>query len=98
MQTNTPIPDWQQTFIREAAIKRLMILEGNVNDIFYDPKQRQYVNLPEYLRRIIQQTPNLSFTLTGVWDQIDGLRFQDDQMRDRFLKALQIASNPGRNT
>jgi len=73
-------------------------MEGNVNDIFYDSQQRQYVNLPEYLRRIIEHNQNLSFTLVGVWDQIDGLRFQDDQMRDRFLKALQIASNTARKT
>jgi len=98
MQNNTFIPEWQQTFTREAAIKRLIIMEGNVNDIFYDPLQRQYVALPEYLRRIIEHNQNLNFTLSGVWDQIDGLRFQDDQIRDRFLKGIQNASNTTRKT
>jgi len=56
MQTSTSNPEWLQTFTREAAIKRLLILEGNVNDIFYDPEQRQYVNLSERLRRVIGQT------------------------------------------
>jgi len=98
MQTNTFTPEWQQIFTREINIRRLLIMEGNVNDIFYDSQQRQYVNLPEYLRRIIERNQNLSFTLVGVWDQIDGLRFQDGQMRDRFLRALQNASNNARKT
>jgi len=66
MQTSTSIPECLQTLTREAAIKRLLILEGNVNDIFYDPEQRQYVNLSECLRRVIRQTQNLSFTLMGL--------------------------------
>jgi len=98
MQNNTFIPDWQQSFVRETAIRRLLILEGSVNDIFYDPQQRQYLTLPEHLRRIIERNPNYPFTIFGVWDQIDGLRFQDDLMRDRFLKAVQAASNPARKT
>jgi len=98
MPNNTLVSEWQQTFIREAAVRRLMFLEGNVNDLFYDPQQRQYVTLPEHLRRIIERNQNLAFTVVGVWDQIDGLRFQNEQMRDRFLKALQIASNTDRKT
>jgi len=87
-------PQWQQNFVREAAIRRLILLEGNVNDIFYDAEQRQYTALPESLRRMIARCDSLSFARAGLWDQVDGLRFQDAAMRDRFLQSLQGPAPP----
>ena len=95
MQNNTEHqPQWQQNVLREAAIKRLHIMAGNVNDMFYDYQLRQYITLPEYLRRLIDRSESLSFDLMGLWDQVDGLRFHETTMRDRFLKALQGPANP----
>ena len=94
MPTNTQQPDWLVNFLREAAIKRLVIVHGNVNDIYYDTEQRQYVALPEVLLRKLGRDENVSFDLTGLWDQADGLTFQDNTMRDRFIKAMQGGENP----
>ena len=80
---------WLQTLQREAAIRKLLILHDNTQDTFYDEQQREYVNLPQLLLRLFQRNTQLGFTLTGQWDQVDGLRFGDKKMRDRFLAALQ---------
>ena len=87
-QNTNGYPEWLQTTLREAAIKQILILDGNVQDIFYDPQQRQYVTLPELLARMLGQGQALGFSITGVWDQIDGLRFGDKQTRERFQNAL----------
>ncbi len=98
MMTNNKLqPDWLVNFLREAAIKRLVIIEGNVNDLYYDTEQRQYVTLCEYLRRMLERDEKFSFDLTGMWDQADGLMFQEDTMRDRFLKALQDGEKASQN-
>lgn len=81
-------PDWILSFEREAAIKRVLILEGNVQDIFYDQNQREYVGLPELLARILETNEKLSFTLNANWDQSDGLRFRSDKQQADFEKIL----------
>ncbi|MDD5459634.1 MAG: AAA family ATPase, partial [Phycisphaerae bacterium] len=99
MQNNTTLqqPQWLQNFLREGDIKRLILLEGNVNDIFYDPDQRQYTSLPQYIRRTIERNESFSFNFTGLWDQIDGLKFKDNAIRDKFLKALQSAPDQNKS-
>ncbi len=85
--SNHEYPDWVQTLQRDAPISRGLILYGNVQDTFYDPRQRQYVTLPELLLRLLSQA-TLGFTMAGLWDQVDGLRFPEEQMLSRFHKAL----------
>ena len=87
-QNGNCCPEWLQTTLREAAIRRTLILDGNVNDIFYDSQQREYVSLPELLVRMFGRSESLKFSITGVWDQVDGLRFSDNRTRDRFQNAL----------
>ena len=81
-------PEWLQTTLREAAIRQILILDGNVQDIFYDPQQRQYVTLPELLVRMLGHSQAPGFSITAVWDQIDGLRFGNKRTRERFQSAL----------
>jgi hypothetical protein len=86
--SNHEYPEWIQMLHRDAPISRGLILYGNVQDTFYDPQQRQYVTLPELLLRILTRDTALGFSMAGVWDQIDGLRFPEERMLNRFYKAL----------
>jgi hypothetical protein len=85
---NQDYPEWVPMLQRDAPISRGLILYGNVQDTFYDPQQRQYVALPELLLRIFTRDTTLGFSMAGLWDQVDGLRFPDERMLGRFHKAL----------
>ena len=85
---NQENPKWIQSLLQQAPISRALILFGNVQDTFYDHQQRQYVTLPELLIRIFTRDKNLRYSMTGIWDQIDGLRFPDPQMLNRFRKPV----------
>jgi len=85
-QTQNEYPDWLQAVIREARLRKALILHGNVRDIYYDPKQRQYVTLAELLLRILPREN--TFTLAGQWDQADGLRFHNEAMLQQFQDCL----------
>lgn len=87
-------PDWIRAVMREASFRRGLILYGNVRDIFYDDQQRQYVTLPELLIRLFARDKSLGFTIAGVWDLVDGLRFPDDRTLGRFREA--VSRGPGR--
>lgn len=76
------------TVCREARLRKVLILEGNVQDIFYDHEQREYVLLMELLARTIRRDQELGFTMVSTWDLADGLRFSDDPTREKFQKAL----------
>ncbi|MHB9071262.1 MAG: AAA family ATPase [Sedimentisphaerales bacterium] len=91
MTTNQPdkiVPEWLDAFQREAAIKRVIILEGNVQDIFYDSRQREYILLPQLLKRTLEKSTASNFTLFSTWDHADGLKFSDKKDCDRFKKLL----------
>jgi hypothetical protein len=85
---NHEYPEWMQMLQRDAPISRALILYGNVQDTFYDPQQRQYVTLSELLLRILTRETSLGFSVAGLWDQVDGLRFPDERTLSRFHKAL----------
>jgi hypothetical protein len=88
MSNDAPYADWIRTTLREASIRRGLVLYGNVRDIFYDPQQRQHVTLPELLVRLFVRERSLGFTMAGVWDQVDGLRFPDSRALNRFHDAV----------
>lgn len=79
---------WLETVCREARLRKVLILEGNVQDIFYDHEQREYVLLKELLARTMRRDQRLGFTIASTWDLVDGLRFNDDHAREKFQKAL----------
>ena len=87
-QKNNDYPEWLQTTLREAAIRQILILDGNVQDIFYDPQQREYSTLPQFLLRMFDRTKALDFSIAGIWDQVDGLRFKDSRELEKFKNVL----------
>ncbi len=97
MNENESTPDWLRTTLREAAIRPGLILYGNVRDRVYDPQQHELVTLTEFLMRTFSRDSELGFTLTGVWDQADGLRFANGRMLQRFHDALRPQSAGTRN-
>jgi len=85
---NQEYPEWVHAILREAEIRRGLILYSNTQDTFYDPEQREYCTLPELLTRIFMRNKALGFSITGLWDQVDGLRFPNNRMLDRFRNAV----------
>lgn len=88
MDTTTTQPEWLRTTLREIGTRSGVILHGNVHDLVYDPQQRQEVHLSEYLLRCAAREHTQGFTLIGIWDQVDGLRFPNQRMLQRFQNAL----------
>jgi len=86
---NDNLLDWLQDLRREAGIRKGLILHGNARDIFYDSRDRQYVTLAELVVRILSRDSSLGFTLVGVWDLVDGLRFPNDKSAGRFREIVQ---------
>lgn len=77
--------EWSRTILREAPVRRGLVLYGNTRDLFYDEAERCYVTLPELiLRRLAHAGQGLGFTIAGVWDNADGLRFASERMERRF--------------
>lgn len=77
--------EWLRTTLREAPVRRGLLLYGNTRDLFFDEERRSYVTLPELvLQRLTSGSENLGFTLAGVWDHADGLRFANNRMERRF--------------
>jgi hypothetical protein len=97
MDRNDSTPDWLRTTRREAAIRPAFILYGNVRDLVYDPQQHELVTLTEFLMRTFSRDTELGFTLVGVWDQADGLRFANGRMLERFHDALRPQSAGARS-
>ena len=91
-QLNPGYPDWVPTMLREAAVRRGLVLYGNIRDVFYDPVQRQYVTIPELLIRLFTREEGLGFTMAGLWDSADGLRFPGAKMLNRFREVLSRGS------
>jgi DNA polymerase III delta prime subunit len=54
---------------REVGIKRCVILDGNVGDVYLD-SNRRIVNIKEYLTQMLQQ---MDYDDILYWDRVDGL-------------------------
>ncbi len=91
----TNMDDWLRAAHREAGFRNGLILDGNVKDMFFDSHDQQYLTLPELLVRSLRRDRTLGFTIAGVWDQADGLRFPDGSSARRFNDAL--SGNPRSN-
>ena len=86
--TNNDQASWMRTVAREAGVRRGLIIDGHVRDIFHDPSQREYVLLAELLARVLLRDSAPGFTLVGQWDHVDGLRFSDARMLQRFQEVI----------
>lgn len=77
--------EWLRTTLREAPVRRGLVLYGNSRDLFFEEDSKSYVTLPELLvRRLTHSSANQGFTVAGIWDHADGLRLANERMERRF--------------
>lgn len=63
-----------ENLIREAKIRKGIILYGNTRDEYFDASLKQYCLLPKHLQSTLK---NNGFDVVGVWNKNDGLTFQE---------------------
>jgi len=63
-----------ENLIREARIRKGIILYGNTRDEYFDNSLKQYCLLPKHLQSTLK---NNGFDVVGVWNKNDGLTFQE---------------------
>lgn len=90
MAENELLSEWLRTTLREAPVRRGLVLYGNTRDLFYSESRGRYMTLSALLQQeLCRAEHQLGFTLAGVWDQADGLRFVDERTERRFNQLLQ---------
>ena len=76
-------PRWVDTVVREACLRRCVIVHGAVRDEVWDAGAREYVSVPRLLaRRLADELDPVM-----VWDRSDGLGFEDDRSRREVERA-----------
>lgn len=76
-----------ENLLREAKIRKGIILYGNTRDEFFDQKEAKYSLLPQYLRSILKDN---GFEVVGLWNNITGLQFSERSERRTFAQWLEV--------
>jgi hypothetical protein len=85
--------EWLQTTLREAPVRRGLVLFGNTRDLFFEESRKRYVTLPELLlRQLTSAERNVGFSIAAVWDNADGMRFASEQGERRFRELTRPPS------
>ena len=61
-----------RNLIREAKIRKGIILYGNTRDEYFDNETKQYHLFPKYLQHTLKRN---GFEVVGLWNKFDGLSF-----------------------
>ncbi len=64
-------PLWLQNFIRQAGIRRAIVVHGNVQDIALSPASGEYAPVPEIL---LQALDGMQFDQVVRWDRANGMQ------------------------
>lgn len=67
--------------IREAKIKKGIVLYGNTRDEFFN--NGKYLLLPHYLRELLKEN---NFEVVGIWNPLDGLSFEKPREKEIFSR------------
>jgi energy-coupling factor transporter ATP-binding protein EcfA2 len=59
---------WQRKLKRDLLISSLIVIEGNVHDVYWEESKQQYFILPDLLKQI-----SSDFQQVICWNQIDGV-------------------------
>lgn len=70
-----------ENLIREAKIRKGIILYGNTRDEYFDDILKQYSLLPKHLQSTLK---NNGFDVVGVWNKNDGLTFHEKREEGIF--------------
>ncbi len=72
-----------ENLVREAKIRRGIILYGNTRDEYYDSGSTEYELLPYHLQSVLK---NNGFNVVGLWNHSCGLKFQERHEERAFSK------------
>ncbi|MFX0170302.1 MAG: AAA family ATPase [Candidatus Hodarchaeota archaeon] len=70
-----------QNLIREARIRKGIILYGNTRDEFFNEDTKQYHLFPKYLQHTLKRN---GFDVVGLWNKFDGLSFLEKREKSIF--------------
>lgn len=76
-----------ENLLREAKIRKGIILYGNTRDEFFDSKEARYSLLPQHLRSVLKDN---GFGVVGLWNNTTGLQFNDKSEMRTFAQWLEI--------
>jgi len=79
--------EWIRTLQREAGFRRCLILYGNVRDLWPTSNGNQ-----QRLTELIGSALSDDFTLQGIWDSIDGLRFESQSQLTNFTDIMELSA------
>ncbi|BCZ19148.1 chaperone [Helicobacter sp. NHP19-012] len=65
--------EWLQQFVCDAKLKGVVILSGNVDDLFKSKFDMQYKNLDRFLIELLHQ--ELGFSSVWLWDCVGGIDY-----------------------
>ena len=68
-----------ENLIREAKIRKGIILYGNTRDEYFDDGLKQYCLLPNHLQSTLK---NNGFDVVGIWNKNEGLTFQEKREKE----------------
>lgn len=70
-----------KNLIREAKIRKGIIIYGNTRDEYFNKVDKQYQLLPKYLQHSLKQQ---GFAVVGLWNKFEGLNFLEERERSMF--------------
>ena len=76
--------EWMRTIERESGFRRCLILYGNVRDLWPSTNGNQ-----QRLSELLIETLGSRFSLQGIWDSIDGLRFPKQSHLTTFTDIIE---------
>lgn len=76
-----------ENLLREAKIRKGIILYGNTRDEFFDPIEERYSLLPQHLRSVLKDN---GFDVVGLWNNNTGLQFSEKSEKRTFAQWLEI--------
>lgn len=79
---NATAPLWLQHFKRQAGVRRLIVVHGNVQDVALSVSSGDYVAVPELLTEALEE---MAFDQVVRWNRADGMRGISEAARSALL-------------
>lgn len=80
---------WLDTLAREAGIRRVLVVHGNLCDLCYDPVVEKYALVRDV---IVRQLKRKGFDHVVVWDQRGGISNVSDSVREQLRRKASLGS------
>ena len=87
-------PLWLQNFRRQAGVRRVIVVHGNVQDLALSPLSSDYVAVTDLLAQVLK---DMAFDQVVRWNRADGMRGIDDDTRARMMAEASGIAAPAMN-